>query len=746
MRIQKMTAALRKMILLAVCCVMAVVCAVGVSASEQKLLIPDETANGSITLTFRSSANNQTVTGGSVYLYKVADVKNENGFTFVYTGPFSTLTGDDKDGANKDYYIGEGAALDAALASRLASLVTADDRVAAAEVGSGGVASFTNMSKEDGTTEPLKIGLYLITQGRTTPNYDSISPFLVTIPLRVTAEDGTESYSYNIDASPKMGTVVTPTPPTPTPTPATATVTANKSVVDTTPNANVITELSEGTYFDFTLTRGASSNPMPGGVNQDTVTTRVTSTGDFSFGTITFTAPGTYTYTIQEVPNTNNYYTYADAQYYHYSTDVYTVTYTVVENAATNSLVVSNTAISPNSSITFVNPKDVRPVDVPVSVWKIVRDSSRTGQEITEIPADNYFDFTFTRNAATNPMPGGATSDSVTVRLTGATGLVNIGTIRFTTPGEYSYTVTEVPNTNSHYTYAEAEHYEYSTESHTVTYTVEASDDNTQMVVTRVVIDGAEVSNPSAYNMTFTNVYYLPTPSGNKGDVSTPLVVRKLVTDATRSKNKIKTIKADNYFDFVISRESGTSYPMPGGASGDTVMVRVTASDYNSGDGTKSAGSITFKAAGTYTYTVKEVKNVNKHYDFDDVDQFDFSDEEYTLTYVVGSSADGEKLVIESITISKDGTQIYQGTDPYAFSILFSNVYHEKQPSGSITPTPTTTTTPTPTPTTPNGGGGGGGGSSRLPQTGQLWWPVWLLCAAGVILLLSGFLTRRNRK
>ena len=73
-----------------------------------------------------------------------------------------------------------------------------------------------------------------------------------------------------------------------------------------------------------------------------------------------------------------------------------------------------------------------------------------------------------------------------------------------------------------------------------------------------------------------------------------------------------------------------------------------------------------------------------------------------------------------------------------------------------LTPTPTPEgheeeyeePTDTPTPGTPvyNPPGGGSytppGGS--LPQTGQLWWPMWLLCGAGGILLISGLIVSKR--
>lgn len=52
-------------------------------------------------------------------------------------------------------------------------------------------------------------------------------------------------------------------------------------------------------------------------------------------------------------------------------------------------------------------------------------------------------------------------------------------------------------------------------------------------------------------------------------------------------------------------------------------------------------------------------------------------------------------------------------------------------------------------PSTPSGVAGesrssGSAGESRLPQTGQLWWPVWLFAGAGVVLILLGLIRRHS--
>ena len=57
-----------------------------------------------------------------------------------------------------------------------------------------------------------------------------------------------------------------------------------------------------------------------------------------------------------------------------------------------------------------------------------------------------------------------------------------------------------------------------------------------------------------------------------------------------------------------------------------------------------------------------------------------------------------------------------------------------------VTPTPPSKTTPTPTPGNPPSTS-----KKVLPQTGQLWWPVPVLCAAGLALVIGGFMLKRKK-
>jgi len=69
-------------------------------------------------------------------------------------------------------------------------------------------------------------------------------------------------------------------------------------------------------------------------------------------------------------------------------------------------------------------------------------------------------------------------------------------------------------------------------------------------------------------------------------------------------------------------------------------------------------------------------------------------------------------------------------------TFVVTNTY---DPDESEEPTPT----PTPAPTNPPSSSGGGSGS-KLPQTGQLWWPIPMLLSAGLLLIVIGLLRRRG--
>ena len=154
--------------------------------------VPDLDRDGSISLSL--IYNNTAITGGTFKLWRVGDVKEDDGnYSFEKAESISEYSGTlDNIGSS-------------VLAEDLANFVNQNGVVPAAAVNNiTGTISFT----------ALKPGLYLIQQTKASNGYQSISPFLVSVPQN---ENGT--YVYDVNAAPKIGTIV-PTTPTPSATPS----------------------------------------------------------------------------------------------------------------------------------------------------------------------------------------------------------------------------------------------------------------------------------------------------------------------------------------------------------------------------------------------------------------------------------------------------------------------------------------------------------------------------------------------
>lgn len=142
-------------------------------------LVPDMDARGSITVSMLDPEAQEPVAGGTLTLFKVGTVHEDDGnFSFVLTEDFAAS--------------GESLASpeDADLAVRLAAY--ADD----AKIGGA-----TRSIASDGTVtfENVDLGLYLLVQNDAAKGYYPVSPFMVSVPVE---QDG--SYVYNVDATPKM--------------------------------------------------------------------------------------------------------------------------------------------------------------------------------------------------------------------------------------------------------------------------------------------------------------------------------------------------------------------------------------------------------------------------------------------------------------------------------------------------------------------------------------------------------------
>ena len=108
----------------------------------------------------------------------------------------------------------------------------------------------------------------------------------------------------------------------------------------------------------------------------------------------------------------------------------------------------------------------------------------------------------------------------------------------------------------------------------------------------------------------------------------------------------------------------------------------------------------------------------------------------------------GLYLVIQE-TLSEGNRKI----NPFLISIPDANGSYEIKAAPKndikIPPTPPLTPKPSVTPSTPKSpseSSSPSGSKTSLPQTGQLWWPVPVLCGIGLALIISGFVLKRKKE
>lgn len=150
----------------------------------------DSSRVGSISLTMRAT-DGKTVSGGQLDLYRVAKV-NSSGTGFSYVDAFSSCSTP----VTQSLLSNPTSSYTTELVSLSKNAKISSSRTISAD----GTATFSNLST----------GLYLIVQSKTASGYESTNPFLVTIPLK---ENG--SYTYDVNATPKVGVVEARTPENP---------------------------------------------------------------------------------------------------------------------------------------------------------------------------------------------------------------------------------------------------------------------------------------------------------------------------------------------------------------------------------------------------------------------------------------------------------------------------------------------------------------------------------------------------
>lgn len=164
--------------------------------------VPDLNRTGSISLSLAYNGN--AVTGGTFEIWRVGDISVSDGnYGFVKSAAFAGFSGtlDDVSGSG--------------IAEALFGYVNQNNiSSAAAADNASGIVVFSG----------LKPGLYLVAQTEAFEGFQSISPFLISLPR---TENG--GYIYDVSANPKIGPLVpvspspspdVPTPSAPVPTPA----------------------------------------------------------------------------------------------------------------------------------------------------------------------------------------------------------------------------------------------------------------------------------------------------------------------------------------------------------------------------------------------------------------------------------------------------------------------------------------------------------------------------------------------
>lgn len=157
---------------------LAIILMLGLSATAYAHDVPQMDRKGTIAVTMKSG--DQTVGGGSLTIYRVGKVHEDDGnYTFQPAGKFADC--------GESFETVESPAL----AGRLANY--ADQKK---------LTGVTKTIESDGTVtfSDLELGLYLLVQHKAAGGYSKVVPFLVTLPYM----ESNGEYAYSVDAGPKV--------------------------------------------------------------------------------------------------------------------------------------------------------------------------------------------------------------------------------------------------------------------------------------------------------------------------------------------------------------------------------------------------------------------------------------------------------------------------------------------------------------------------------------------------------------
>lgn len=236
--------------------------------------------------------------------------------------------------------------------------------------------------------------------------------------------------------------------------------------------------------------------PMPDGSVSGTKSVQVAGEGDVSFGQIGYTDLGEYRYTISEAKGNNQRYAYDMTVY---SADVQVAWKDEVGGQMVATLYLAKEdGMYKQEKALFTNRYTMpTPVSIDPPVQKAV-DGTPAAAET--------FAFRLASDGADAPMPDGS-SDGAKVFSRIGPGQAEAGTIAFTEPGDYGYTVSEVDGGAPGYTYDRT--------VYTVKVKVTEEDGRLQQVTQYAKADGTAVS-----AVVFTNIFKGASAFPQTGDVT----------------------------------------------------------------------------------------------------------------------------------------------------------------------------------------------------------------------------------
>lgn len=315
-------------------------------------------------------------------------------------------------------------------------------------------------------------------------------------------------------------------------------------------------------------------------------------------------------------------------------------------------------------------------------------------------PSSQTFTMVLHRLDESFPMVEGSTGDSKTMDIAADNTAHEFGTLTFTHAGDYYYEIYEDR-------FNAAENFTYDATVYRLEYQVRAVGNalTVQRILIRlndaegdIVYDGSD----TAQYVTFTNTYSAPgggdNPgnggnSGGGGETTTPTVTHAETVHITGAK-----IWNDNN-NAAGNRPSSITVHLY--ADG-----REVASTNVSGDWSFDFGSYpVWQSGNRISYTIAE----------DGVTG-------YTASYTTSTSG---------------SSMVFQLTNSSNASVQGASRSEDTSGTGSGD-------------TGSSGTDSGSGmnqsvkGAERLPQTGQLWWPVWLMAGAGSVLILAGLVEKRR--